>query len=161
MVAALRERAGCAREEPYVHSVPFSHRSGERIEPLISLQWFCRMDELAAPAIEVVRDEVRIVPGAVEARLPRLDAEIRPWCVSRQLWWGHQIPVWYCDDEDLYVGMEPPQGHHWQVERNVTPTWYAAHGARGAPGRKRTHSISQAYWPTTPSVTPSQARSRQ
>ena len=59
------------------------------------------------------------------------------------------------------IGVRRQAGHHWQVERNVTPTWYAAHGARGAPGRKRTHSISQAYWPTTPSVTPSQARSRQ
>ena len=63
VVAALREEGRLRAEEPYTHSVPFSHRSGERIEPLISLQWFCRMDELAAPAIEVVeRDEVRIMP---------------------------------------------------------------------------------------------------
>ena len=69
-------RAGSAARRSTLHSVPFSHRSGERIEPLISLQWFCRMDELAAPAIEVVeRDEVRIVPDAVEARLPRVDAQ--------------------------------------------------------------------------------------
>ena len=75
MVAALREEGRLRAEEPYTHSVPFSHRSGERIEPLISLQWFCRMDELAKPAIEAVeRDEVRIAPGPVEARLPRLDA---------------------------------------------------------------------------------------
>ena len=75
VVAALREEGRLRAEEPYTHSVPFSHRSGERIEPLISLQWFCRMDELAQPAIEVVeRDEVRIAPAAVEARLPRLDA---------------------------------------------------------------------------------------
>ena len=64
IVAALRAEGRLRAEEPYVHSVPFSHRSGERIEPLISLQWFCRMDELAQPAIEVVeRDEVRIAPG--------------------------------------------------------------------------------------------------
>ena len=75
VVAALREEGALRAEEPYAHSVPFSHRSGERIEPLISLQWFCRMDELAAPAIEAVEsDRVRIAPGAVEARLPRLDA---------------------------------------------------------------------------------------
>ena len=79
--ASRRRRRGAARggalrgEQPYTHSVPFSERSGERIEPLISLQWFCRMDELAAPAIEVVeRDEVRIVPEQLQARLPRLDA---------------------------------------------------------------------------------------
>src|SRR5215208_7163933 len=63
VVAALREEDRIARTEPYVHNVPFSHRSGERIEPLISLQWFCRMEELAAPAIDVVRDgRVRIHP---------------------------------------------------------------------------------------------------
>ena len=63
VVAALREQGLIRAEEPYTHSVPFSHRSGERIEPLISLQWFCRMDELAEPAIEVVeRDQVRFVP---------------------------------------------------------------------------------------------------
>src|SRR4051812_7469950 len=63
VVEALREEGRLRGSEPYVHTVPFSHRSGERIEPLISLQWFCRMDELAGPAIEVVqRDEVRIVP---------------------------------------------------------------------------------------------------
>ncbi len=75
VVAALREEGVLRAEEPYVHSVPFSHRSGERIEPLISLQWFCRMDELAAPAIEAVetrRGADRA--GPVEARLPRLDA---------------------------------------------------------------------------------------
>ncbi len=79
--------------------MPFSHRSGERIEPLISLQWFCRMDELAAPAIEVVqRDEVRIQPDQWKRVYLNWMEEIRPWCISRQLWWGHQIPVWYCGD---------------------------------------------------------------
>ena len=76
VVAALREEGRLRSEEPYEHSVPFSHRSGERIEPLISLQWFMRMDELAKPAIEVVeRDEVRIVPAELQARLPRVDAQ--------------------------------------------------------------------------------------
>ena len=76
--------------------MPFSHRSGERIEPLISLQWFCRMDELAAPAIEVVeRDEVRIVPDSYKRVYLDWMHNIRPWCISRQLWWGHRLPVWY------------------------------------------------------------------
>jgi valyl-tRNA synthetase len=96
VVAALREQGSLRSEEPYSHSVPFSERSGERIEPLISLQWFCRMDELAAPAIDVVeRDEVRIVPDNYKRVYLNWMREIRPWCVSRQLWWGHQIPVWY------------------------------------------------------------------
>ncbi len=102
VVAALREEGSLRGEEPYAHSVPFSHRSGERIEPLISLQWFCRMEELAAPAIEVVRDgRVRFIPDS--AREVYLDwmERIRPWCVSRQLWWGHRLPVWYRRRGDL------------------------------------------------------------
>ncbi len=96
VVAALRDQGSLRGEQPYAHSVPFSERSGERIEPLISLQWFCRMDELAAPAIEVVeRDEVRIVPDNYKRVYLNWMREIRPWCISRQLWWGHQIPVWY------------------------------------------------------------------
>ncbi len=96
VVEALRAEGALRAEEPYTHAVPFSERSGERIEPLISLQWFCRMDELAAPAIEVVeRDEVRIVPDNYKRVYLDWMHNIRPWCVSRQLWWGHQIPVWY------------------------------------------------------------------
>src|SRR5215475_1609215 len=93
----LRDEGLLRDEQPYVHAVPFSHRSGERIEPLISLQWFCRMDELAAPAIKVVEDEeVRITPAQWKRVYLDWMKEIRPWCVSRQLWWGHRIPVWYC-----------------------------------------------------------------
>ena len=85
-------------------------RSGERIEPLISLQWFMRMDELAAPAIEVVRDgRVRIHPESQSRRYVDWLENIRPWCISRQLWWGHQIPVWYRGDE-TYVGHRAARG---------------------------------------------------
>ncbi len=98
VVAALRGEGRLRGEEPYTHNVPFSERSGERIEPLISLQWFCRMDELAGPAIEVVeRDEVRITPEQWKRVYLDWMGKIRPWCISRQLWWGHRIPVWYCD----------------------------------------------------------------
>src|SRR6476659_2133741 len=80
VVEALRAEGRLRAEEPYVHSVPFSHRSGERIEPLISLQWFCRMDELARPAIEVVeRDEVRIAPSQWKRVYLDWMEEIRPW----------------------------------------------------------------------------------
>ncbi len=69
-------------EEPYTHTVPFSHRSGERIEPLISLQWFMRMDELAAPAIEAVTDgRVRIHPRVQSRRYIDWLENIRPWCI--------------------------------------------------------------------------------
>src|SRR3954452_8553262 len=107
VVAALREEGRIVRTEPYTHSVPYSHRSGERIEPLISLQWFMRMDELARPAIEVVQDgRIRIHPENQRRRYLEWLANIRPWCISRQLWWGHRIPVWYRGDE-VYVDTEP------------------------------------------------------
>jgi valyl-tRNA synthetase len=134
VVAALREEGRLRAEEPYVHSVPFSHRSGERIEPLISLQWFCRMDELAAPAIEAVeRDEVRITPPQWKRVYLEWMREIRPWCISRQLWWGHRIPVWYCDAcEEVYVAEgDPPErcgacGGELRQEEDVLDTWFSS-----------------------------------
>ena len=123
---ALREEGALVDEEPYVHSVPFSHRSGERIEPLISLQWFCRMEELAAPAIEVVeQDRVRITPERWKRVYLDWMREIRPWCVSRQLWWGHRIPVWYRGDE-TWVGEEAPEGDGWVQDEDVLDTWFSS-----------------------------------
>jgi len=133
VVAALREEGLLRAEEPYVHSVPFSHRSGERIEPLISLQWFCRMDELARPAIEAVeRDEVRITPGQWKRVYLDWMREIRPWCISRQLWWGHRIPVWYCDAcEETIVAEQPPErcgacDGELRQEEDVLDTWFSS-----------------------------------
>jgi valyl-tRNA synthetase len=133
VVAALREEGLLRGEEPYAHSVPFSHRSGERIEPLISLQWFCRMDELARPAIEAVeRDEVRIVPAQWKRVYLEWMREIRPWCISRQLWWGHRIPVWYCDAcEEVYAAEEPPErcgacNGELRREEDVLDTWFSS-----------------------------------
>jgi valyl-tRNA synthetase len=133
VVAALREEGALRAEEPYVHSVPFSHRSGARIEPLISLQWFCRMDELAAPAIEAVeRDEVRITPAQWKRVYLDWMREIRPWCVSRQLWWGHRIPVWYCDPcEETFVAEQAPErcgacGGELRQEEDVLDTWFSS-----------------------------------
>jgi valyl-tRNA synthetase len=133
VVAALRAEGRLRAEEPYVHSVPFSHRSGERIEPLISLQWFCRMDELAKPAIEAVeRDEVRIAPDQWKRVYLEWMREIRPWCVSRQLWWGHRIPVWYCDAcEETFVAEQAPErcgscGGELRQEEDVLDTWFSS-----------------------------------
>lgn len=126
VVAALAEEGVLEGEEPYTHSVPFSHRSGERIEPLISLQWFCRMDELARPAIEAVeRDEVHIAPERWKRVYLDWMREIRPWCVSRQLWWGHRIPVWYRGDE-TWVGEDEPEGEGWVQDEDVLDTWFSS-----------------------------------
>ncbi len=126
VVAALAEQGLVRAQEPYLHTVPFSHRSGERIEPLISLQWFMRMEELAGPAIDVVRQgRVRIHPESQSRRyLDWLD-EIRPWCISRQLWWGHQLPVWY-RGEETFVGPEAPQGEGWTRDPDVLDTWFSS-----------------------------------
>jgi valyl-tRNA synthetase len=130
---ALREEGSLRSEEEYTHSVPFSERSGERIEPLISLQWFMRMNELARPAIEVVeRDEVRIVPDNYKRVYLDWMRNIRPWCISRQLWWGHRIPVWYCDAcDETYVAETPPErcgacGGELRQEEDVLDTWFSS-----------------------------------
>jgi valyl-tRNA synthetase len=126
VVEALRAENRIIRTEQYRHDVPYSARTGERIEPLISLQWFMRMDGLAPRAIEVVESgRVRIHPEGQRRRYLEWMANIRPWCISRQLWWGHQIPVWYRGDE-THVGTEPPAGDGWERDPDVLDTWFSS-----------------------------------
>jgi valyl-tRNA synthetase len=127
VVAALRDQGLISGTQPYSHDVPHSQRSGERIEPLISLQWFCDMAGVSKPAIEVVKDgRVRFQPEQpwTGVYLTWLE-NIRPWCISRQLWWGHQLPVWYRGDE-TYVGEEPPEGDGWERDPDVLDTWFSS-----------------------------------
>ena len=126
VVADLEEQGLIRARDEYVHTVPYSQRSGARVEPLISLQWFMRMDELAAPAIDVVREgRVRIHPPSQSKRYVDWLSEIRPWCISRQLWWGHQIPVWYRGDE-VYCGVQAPEGEGWEQDPDVLDTWFSS-----------------------------------
>src|SRR3954453_12902684 len=126
VVAALREEKRINRTGPYPHEVPFSQRLGERIEPLISLQWFMRMEELAKPAIEVVESgRIQIHPEGQRRRYLEWMRNIRPWCISRQLWWGHRLPVWY-RGEETYVGMDPPNGPGWDRDPDVLDTWFSS-----------------------------------
>ena len=133
IVEALEAQGRITAREDYEHEVPYSHRSGERIEPLISLQWFMKMDELAQPAIAAVRDgRVKITPE--NHRRVYLDwmAGIRAWCISRQLWWGHRLPVYYCQTcEHVHVATSAPAaceacGGELRQEDDVLDTWFSS-----------------------------------
>jgi len=133
VVAALDAQGRIVAREPYTHDVPYSQRSGQRIEPLVSLQWFMRMGELARPAIDAVLDgRVRITPESQRKRYLDWMAEIRPWCISRQLWWGHRLPVYYCDEcEETFVAAEPPDrcgacGGPPRQDEDVLDTWFSS-----------------------------------
>ena len=133
VVAALEAEGALRGSEPYEHEVPHSHRSGARIEPLISLQWFMRMDALARAAIDAARDgRVRFHPeGQGRVYLEWME-QIRPWCISRQLWWGHRLPVYYCDAcEETYVSRTPPErcgacGGPVRQDEDVLDTWFSS-----------------------------------
>jgi valyl-tRNA synthetase len=126
VVAELREQGLISKTEDYLHTVPFSHRSGERVEPLISLQWFMQMEELARPAIDVVGSgRVKFHPERWTKVYLDWMENIRPWVISRQLWWGHRIPVWYRADE-TYVGISPPEGEGWERDPDVLDTWFSS-----------------------------------
>ena len=126
VVGDLRAQGRIRGEEDYTHAVPFSHRSGARVEPLISLQWFMRMEELAAPAIAAVREgRIRVTPERWGRVYLDWLENIRPWCISRQLWWGHRLPVYYRGDE-TYVGMDPPDGDGWERDPDVLDTWFSS-----------------------------------
>jgi valyl-tRNA synthetase len=135
VVTALREDGLISGTKPYVHDVPFSARSGQRIEPLISLQWFCDMKGLAEPAIAAARNgSLRFHPEKpwTDIYLTWLE-NIRPWCVSRQLWWGHQIPVWYCEQcDETIVSETPPDrcgacgGSALRRDPDVLDTWFSS-----------------------------------
>lgn len=104
----LEEDGYLVETETHIHNVGHSQRSGVVVEPLVSNQWFVDTDEMAAEAARVVReDEVRIVPERSKNVYLQWMDNIRPWCISRQLWWGHRIPAWYCrccDGDQIITG---------------------------------------------------------
>ena len=130
--AAVVERAaqaegGCARASRTATRSPFCTARGERIEPLISLQWFMRDGRAGAPAIEAVRDgRVRIHPKRRSRVYLDWMENIRPWCVSRQLWWGHRLPVWYRARRDLRgPSRARREGDELGRDPDVLDTWFS------------------------------------
>jgi valyl-tRNA synthetase len=133
VLAWADERGSLERREPYRHSIAVCERCGSRIEPLISLQWWCAMGELKLPALEALRERgVRYYPDS-QHRFAIESLESAPdWNVSRQLWWGHQLPVWYCPDGHVTVEETPPDAcaecASTQLERDpdVLDTWFSS-----------------------------------
>jgi valyl-tRNA synthetase len=129
------QAAGLAlREEPYTLNVPRSQRGGEIVEPMISTQWFVRIQPLAEPAMRAVQDgRIRIVPERFTKVYFNWLENIQDWCISRQLWWGHRIPVWYCADcHEITVARQDPDrcahcaGGRIEQDPDVLDTWFSS-----------------------------------
>lgn len=132
--ADMEEKGLTLKVEPYTLKVPRSQRGGEIIEPMVSTQWFVRMEDLAAPALEAVRDgRIAIIPEHFVKVYYNWLENIQDWCISRQLWWGHRIPVWYCDScgEITVAREDPDRCEHCgsadiRQDPDVLDTWFSS-----------------------------------
>ncbi|NIS79453.1 MAG: valine--tRNA ligase [Anaerolineales bacterium] len=129
------ERAGLTiKTEPYLMQVPRTQRGGEVVEPMVSTQWFVRMQPLAEHGLRTVRQgNIRIVPDRFTKVYFNWLENIRDWCISRQLWWGHRIPAWYCGEcEQITVAREDPDrcshcdSENIQQDPDVLDTWFSS-----------------------------------
>ena len=133
VVAWLREHDQLEKRESYRHSVGHCERSGTRIQPLVSLQWWCDMKSMAAPAIDAIESGRVTFHPPVHNRVA-LDwlKSIRPWNVSRQLWWGHQLPIWYCLDGHVTCAETEPDActecgkRELTRDEDVLDTWFSS-----------------------------------
>ena len=124
----LKELGLLLKEEPIVHEVGHSERTGVMVEPMIKKQWFVKMRPLADKVLANQKDtktKVHFVPTRYEKTMNHWMEITYDWCISRQLWWGHRIPAWYKGDE-VYVGMEAPKGEGWRQDTDVLDTWFSS-----------------------------------
>ena len=117
-----------AEKRPYVHSVGHSERSGEPIEPRLSLQWFVKVEQLAKMAGDAIREgDTTIHPKSAEPRYFEWVDDMHDWCISRQLWWGHRIPIFYGPDGDIVcVGPDEQAPEGYEQDPDVLDTWFSS-----------------------------------
>ena len=132
IVEELKEQGYLVKIEPYTHNVGSCYRCHTTIEPYISNQWFVRMQDLVKPAIEAVKnDETMFVPKRFEKMYFNWMENIEDWCISRQLWWGHRIPAYYCDKCDKITVSKTPVttcecGGHLTQDEDTLDTWFSS-----------------------------------
>ncbi len=134
IVRDLKEQGFLVRTEPIKHNVGACYRCGTIVEPRVSRQWFVKMKPLAEPAIRVVQEgKIRFVPDRFSKIYYHWMENIRDWCISRQLWWGHRIPAWYCQDcGETIVAREAPHvcpkcgGTHLKQDPDTLDTWFSS-----------------------------------
>ncbi|WP_142413037.1 valine--tRNA ligase [Hathewaya massiliensis] len=134
MVEDLKEAGLLVQIRKHDHNVGTHDRCGTVIEPMLSKQWYVKMEPLAEPAIQVVKDKkIKFIPERFEKTYFNWMDNIQDWCISRQLWWGHRIPVWYCKDcDEIMVSMEDPHccskcgSKNIKQEEDVLDTWFSS-----------------------------------
>ena len=134
IVEDLKAGGYLVKIEPMKHNVGSCYRCKSIVEPRVSKQWFVKMQPLAAPAIDAVRDgDIRLIPARFEKTYYNWMENIRDWCISRQLWWGHRIPAWYCDDcNEVIVAKEEPfvcpkcGSKHLRQDEDTLDTWFSS-----------------------------------
>lgn len=130
VIEKLKESGNLVKIEPIVHSVGHSERTGVPVEARLSTQWFVKMEELAANAVknQETDDKVNFFPERFNDTFLQWMDNVHDWVISRQLWWGHQIPAWYHKETgEMYVGMEAPaDAENWEQDPDVLDTWFSS-----------------------------------